>query len=202
MKRSGRCLLALLGSLVIAAPGCASTVTLTAPPTAKLSFTAPARPVRAHLGETTGAQCFRDELARALGAPGGIELAPPGAPADLSLSGKVDRIDVHSNRGDKEALMLYYTAFVITAPLAAAVYGAKDWHADATGDGELNAVDGTGRAVWRKALTVSVSETQRTMPTDEALKTAMQAAACRKLAVTLLNALTEAIAADPTLVAH
>src|SRR5262249_22811163 len=129
-----------------------------------------------------------------LSAPDGLQLATELAPSDLILSGAATRIEVHSNRGDKEVLMLYYTAFVVTAPLAAIVYGAKDWHADATADGDLTASDATNRWICKKRITVSIAESERTMPTDEALKTAMTSAVCRKLAATLLNGLAEHLA--------
>jgi len=75
------------------------------------------------------------------------------------------------------------------------MYGAKDWRADAAADGELIATDPSGAIIWRKAVTVSVSERQRTMPSADALKTAMTAAVCQKLATTLLNGLAEHLAA-------
>jgi hypothetical protein len=74
---------------------------------------------------------------------------------------------------------------------AAAMYGAKDWHADAAGDGELVASDAMNTVIWRKSVTVSISESQRTMPNHDALKAAMTSALCQKLASTLLNGLTE-----------
>ncbi len=89
---------------------------------------------------------------------------------------------------------MYFTAFVITAPIAAAMYGAKDWHADAAADGEVVAADAAGTVIWRKSVTVSIAESQRTMPSDEALKAAMSSAVCQKLAATLLNGLTEHLA--------
>lgn len=189
-------------AVAIAGMACSSTVTLTQPVTPKQPFSSPDMRVLAQVGDVAGATCFRDELGRALAAPGGIQLASGGSGADLSLSGRVSRIEVHSNRGDKEVSLLYFSAFVITAPIAAAMYGAKDWNADAAAEGELVAADRAGRVVWRAARTVAIGETQRTMPSHDALKTAMEGAVCRKLAVTLLNALTDAVTADPTLVAR
>jgi hypothetical protein len=168
--------------------GCASSVTLSTAPIAKH---APVLSPRARLAEFTGAPCFREESARYLSSPGGLQLAAESGANELTLTGRTTRIEVHSNRGDKEAAVLYFSAFVITAPIAAAMYGAKDWHADAAADGELTASDPTGAMVWRKSVTVSVAENQRTMPSREALEAAMTAAVCQKLAATLLNALTE-----------
>jgi hypothetical protein len=177
------------------ASGCASSVTLTTPPESKQVPSGLSRELRAEPGHLEGPPCFRQEVLRYLEAPGGIRLDGSGAPAELRLSGSLTRIEVHSNRGDKEAVLLYYTAFVITAPLAAIMYGAKDWRADAAADGELVATDTSGAVIWRKAVTVSVSERQRTMPSADALKTAMTAAVCQKLATTLLNGLAEHLAA-------
>jgi hypothetical protein len=132
--------------------------------------------------------------------PGGIQLAQAGESADVTLEGAVSRIEVHSNRGDKEASIAYFTAFVITAPIAAVMYGMKDWHADAAADGELSALDSAGKAVWSKKLTVSITESQRTMPTRQALNAAMEAAVCQRLAVSLLDALADAVAANPDMV--
>jgi hypothetical protein len=173
--------------------GCASSVTLTSPPVAKRAPEFPASP-RARLGDFTGAPCLREEVARYLSSPGGLQLAADGAPGDVTLTGAATRLEVHSNRGDKEAALAYFTAFVITAPIAAVMHGAKDWHADAAADGELVASDATGAIIWKRSVTVSVSESQRTMPTDEALRDAMTAAVCQKLAATLLNGLTEHLA--------
>ena len=183
------CLLALVSS-----GGCSSTVVLTVPPTAKQAPVELSRLPRVRLGELTGAPCFREEVTRYLSSPGGLQLGTEGGPSDLTLTGAATRIEVHSNRGDKEVAMLYFTAFVITAPIAAAMYGAKDWHADAAADGELVASDATNTAVWRKSVTVSISESQRTMPSHDALKTAMTNAVCQKLAATLLNGLAEHLA--------
>lgn len=170
---------------------CSSTVELTIPHTAKQAVPDVSRLPRAHLGDFTGPPCFREEVKRYLASPGGLQPALEGVPSELTLSGGATRIEVHSNRGDKEVAMLYFTAFVITAPIAAAMYGAKDWHADAAADGELVASDSTNTVIWRKSVTVSVSESQRTMPSHDALKTAMSSAVCQKLAATLLNGLTE-----------
>jgi hypothetical protein len=170
---------------------CSSTVVLTVSPTAKQAAPEVSRLPRARLGDFTGAPCFREEVTRYLASPGGLQLATGGVPSELTLSGGAARIEVHSNRGDKEVAMLNFTAFVITAPIAAVMYGAKDWHADAAADGELLASDARNTVIWRKSVTVSISEHQRTMPSHDALKAAMTSAVCQKLAATLLNGLTE-----------
>ena len=135
-----------------------------------------------------------------LARPGGLQLAKDGEVPDATASGQLRRVEVHSNVGDKAVAIPYYTAFVFTAPIAAVMYGAKDWHADAAAEGVLIVADRAGYVRWTKELTVSVSETQRTMPSDAAVKTAMHQAACEKLATTLLNAFTEAVAASPQLI--
>jgi hypothetical protein len=170
---------------------CASSVTLSTVPVAKQTPVLPAGSPRARLAEFTGAPCFREEVQRYLSSPGGLQLASQPGPDELTLAGRTTRIEVHSNRGDKEAAMLYFSAFVITAPIAAAMYGAKDWHADAAADGDLTASDPTGVTIWSRGVTVSVAESQRSMPSREALEVAMTAAVCQKLAATLLNALTD-----------
>lgn len=184
----------LVSALVfVLSGGCSSTVTLTVPPTAKQGSEVSGLP-RTRLGDFTGVPCFREEVTRYLSAPGGLQLATERGPSDLTLSGAATRTEVHSNRGDKEVAMLYFSAFVITAPIAAAMYGAKDWHADAAADGELIASDTANTVIWKKSVTVSVAESQRTMPSHDALKAAMTSAVCQKLAATLLNGLTEHLA--------
>lgn len=174
--------------------GCASSVTLTTAPVAKQTPRLPAGSPHVRLGEFTGPPCLREEAQRFLSLPGGLQLSTPPGPNELTLTGRTTRIEVHSNRGDKAAAVLYFSAFVITAPIAAAMYGAKDWHADAAADGELTALDPAGAKVWSRSVTVSVAESQRTMPTQEAVEAAMTAAVCQKLAATLLNALTDYLA--------
>jgi hypothetical protein len=193
MSRPLRVLAATIA--LVAACGCSSSVILSVPPTAKQAPAGLPPSTRARLGEFTGHPCLREEVTHYLSSPGGLQLAADGAQSDFTVSGRVTYIDVHSNRGDKEVALLYFTAFVITAPIAAAMYGAKDWHADAAADGELTAVDATGAEIWRKSVTVSVAESQRTMPSDQALKAALTTAACHKLAATLLNGLAEHLAA-------
>jgi hypothetical protein len=174
--------------------GCASSIVVSTPPVTKQ---APAGlvPPPVRLGNLAGPSCFAQAVAEYLATPGGLQLAAGDGPPGLILSGAATRIEVHSNRGDKEVALRYFTAFVVTAPIAAAMYGAKDWHADAAADGELVATDAAGATIWKKSLTVSVAESQRTMPTEEALNTAMTSAVCAKLATTLLNGLTEHLAA-------
>lgn len=181
--------------VLVVAQGCSSTVSLTVAPVAKRAPPELSSSARARLGAFTGAPCFREEVTQYLSAPGGLQLAVADDPAALTVSGNASRIEVHSNRGDKEAAMLYFTAFVITAPIAAAMHGAKDWHADAAADGELVATDAAGTIVWQKSVTVSIAESQRSMPTHEALQAAMTRAVCQKLAATLLNGLSEHLAA-------
>lgn len=190
MKWHARRTLACALVLVFGA-GCSSTVALTVPPISKQQGAETSRLPRARLGDLTGPSCFREEVTRYLSSPSGLQLAVEPRPSDVTLSGAATRIEVHSNRGDKEVAMLYFTAFVITAPIAAAMYGAKDWHADAAADGELIATDAANTVIWRKSITVSIAESQRTMPSHDALKAAMTSAVCQKLAATLLNGLTE-----------
>jgi hypothetical protein len=187
----------LLALIATIAAACSSAVTLTTEPVAKRAFPPARGRVSAQLGGLRGHACLRNEMVRYLSMPGGLQLAESSERPDFTLEGAVSRIEVHSNRGDKEASIAYFTAFVITAPIAAAMYGMKDWHADAAADGELSALDNNGKTVWTKKLTVSVTESQRTLPTREALNTAMEAAVCQKLAVNLLDALTDAINVDP-----
>jgi hypothetical protein len=189
MERRARSILSAL--VLVLSVGCSSTVTLTVPPAAKQASAQFSGLPRARLGAFTGAACFPEEASRYLSALGGLQLATEHALSDLTLSGAVTRIEVHSNRGDKQAAMLYFTAFVITAPIAAAMYCAKDWHADAAADGELIALDTANTVIWKRSVTVSISESQRTMPSHDALTAAMTGAVCQKLAVTLLNGLTE-----------
>jgi len=177
--------------------GCASSITLSEPPVAKLTTS---DRVRVALGRFEGDECFAKNVAGYLAQPGGLRLPGDGQTADVTASGQLRRIEVHSNLGDKAVSLAYFTAFIITAPIAAVMYGAKDWHADAAAEGQLTVSNSAGATAWTKELTVSVSETQRTMPSDEAVKTAMRGAACEKLAATLLNAFAEAVAADPGLV--
>lgn len=179
--------------VLLAVAGCSSSVVLTTEPTAKASPSG-LRPVAVAVGTVNGSACFREGLTRYLSAPGGLRLAGAGDSPDLTLSGDLRRIEVHSNRGDKELLVTYYTAFVVTAPLAALVYGFKDWQADAAAEGSLVATDRSGATVWSRDLTVSISENQRTLPEDDALKSTMNGAVCEKLATTLLNALAETLA--------
>ena len=188
-----------IGLLVVAlvASACASSVTLTVPPVDKLRPAGWREAVRVALGPIAGEPCFAEALKGYLAQPGGLQLADKREAAYASLTGRVDRIEVHSNRGDKEVSLLYFSAFIITAPIAAAMYGAKDWHADAAAEGSLSAADPSGRVIWQKTLTVSVSETQRSMPSADALNAAMTAAACQKLAATLLNAFAEHVGAQP-----
>jgi hypothetical protein len=193
MRTSLRRALLWAPSLLLLA-ACASSVTLTDPPLAKLSVAGASTSTRVKLASLSGDPCFRKEVLDYLRKPGGLRLAETGEESDLTLSGELRRLEVHSNRGDKEVSLIYFTAFIVTAPIAAVMYGAKDWHADAAAEGKLEAVDRAGATLWSKELTVSLSETQRTMPTAEALKTAMSAGACQKLATTLLNALAEELA--------
>ncbi len=175
--------------------GCASSIALTDPPVAKQTPPSLSHS-RARIGTFGGAACFGEEVKRYLSSPGGLVLAADENPSDLIISGVAKRVEVHSNLGDKQAAMAYFTAFVITAPIAAAMYGAKDWQADAVAEGELVASDAKGNVVWKKDLTVSITENQRSMPSDEVLKTALSEAVCQKLAATLLNGLTEHLASS------
>lgn len=177
--------------------GCSSSLVLTTPPVAKVVPDTLKRKITVRVGNIEGPECFRTELMAYLASPGGLERVSASEREELTLDGGVRRIEVHSNRGDKEAAMLYFTVFVVTAPIAAAMYGAKDWYADAAAEGQLTATDPAGRVLWSKELTVSVAERQRSMPTDEALKAAMSSAACQKIAATLLNALAEHVAVQP-----
>lgn len=188
-----------IGALALSATlfsGCASSITLSEPPVAKLTTSGEALVA---LGPFEGDGCFQKTVAGYLAQPAGLRLAPEGQMADVTLSGQLRRIEVHSNLGDKAVALSYFTAFIVTAPIAAVMYGAKDWHADAVAEGQLTASTHAGTTAWTKELIVSVSETQRTMPSDDAVKTAMGAAVCEKLATKLLNALAEALAANPNL---
>jgi hypothetical protein len=181
---------------------CSSSVTLTSKPVTKLTFAAQHTRISAQLGTLQGSVCLREELIRYLSMPGGIQLAGSGERSELTLDGGVSRIEVHSNRGDKEVSIAYFAAFLVTAPIAAAMYGMKDWHADAAADGELSALDRDGTAIWNKTLTVSIMERQRTLPSRQALNSTMEAAVCQKLAISLVDALTDAIDANPGIMAR
>ena len=178
---------AALVGLVSAA--CSSTVTLSDPPVERARPTAFQRPLRVAVNGISGDACFRREVDEYLAGSEVLQASSPDVSPDLVLSGDLRRIEVHSNRGDKEVAILYLSAFVVTAPLALKLYLVQDWRADAAAEGTLVAADPRGRRVWSLALTVFIIETQRTLPSHNALNTAMKAAVCRKLATTLLNAL-------------
>jgi len=180
-----------------ALPACSSSLTLTTDATRKVVPQGLREGAAVKLGDVRGDPCFRRELTAYLASPGGLELATAERAPTYIVDGDLRRIEVHSNRGDKEVAMLYFSAFVVTAPIAAVMYGAKDWHADAAAEGGLVVRDAGGRTVWQRALTVSIAESQRSMPTADALTSAMTAAVCQKLAATLLNAFGEHLAGRP-----
>jgi hypothetical protein len=114
------------------------------------------------------------------------------------VSGKIHRIAVYSNVFDKQVLVGWYTAFIITAPLAAVSYFGTGWRADAVATGEITALDGrTGQVIWRGAETFVAGEEAKSLPSEEAIAKAMADLACRNLATKLLNRFLESLAKTP-----
>ena len=59
----------------------------------------------------------------------------------------------------------YFTAFVVTAPIAAAMYAAKDWQADAAAEGTLSATDPAACQKLAATLLNALAESLPARPT-------------------------------------
>jgi hypothetical protein len=155
---------------------------------------------RVRIGEFEGAACLREHVQSYLAGSGKFAVAPAGRTddPDLVVSGKIHRIAVYSNVFDKQVLVGWYTAFIITAPLAAASYFGAGWRADAVATGEITVFDGhAGRVVWKGAETIVVAEEGKSLPSEEAITQAMADLACRNLATKLMNRFLESLTKAP-----
>jgi len=189
-----------LTALLLCLAACASTVELKAPLVSPVypEKLAAGRSVR--IGEFEGAACFQEHVQSYLAGSGKFAVAPGGRTddPDLVVSGKIHRIAVYSNVFDKQVLVGWYTAFIITAPLAAASYFGAGWRADAVATGEIAVLDGrAGKVIWKGAETYVVGEEGRSLPSEEAIAKAMADLACRNLATKILNRFLESLTKSP-----
>lgn len=179
---------------------CASTVELKAPLVAPVYPEALAAGRWVRIDEFEGAGCFRQHVRNYLAESGKFSVAPGSGTEDpdFIVSGKIHRIAVYSNVFDKQVLVGWYTAFIITAPLAAVSYFGTGWRADAVATGEITALDGrTGQVIWRGAETFVAGEEAKSLPSEEAIAKAMADLACRNLATKLLNRFLESLVKTP-----
>ena len=189
-----------LTTLFLCLAACTSTVELKAPLAAPVYPEGLAAGGRVRIGEFEGAACLQEHVQSYLAGSGKFAVEPGGRTddPDLVVSGKIHRIAVYSNVFDKQVLVGWYTAFIITAPLAAASYFGAGWRADAVATGEITVLDGrAGQVVWKGAETLVVGEEGRSLPSEEAITKAMADLACRNLATKLMNRFLESLTKTP-----
>lgn len=190
--------LAAINLFLLAA--CASTIEVKAPVMPRIYPEELKAGLRIRIDQFEGGDCFSQNVRNYLVESGKFTVVSglTDVDTDLKVSGKLHRIGVYSNVFDKQVLVGWYTAFIITAPLAAASYFGMGWRADAVATGEIVATDGrTGQTIWTGAETIVVGEEAKSLPSEDALAKAMADVACRNLATKLLNRFLDSLAKTP-----
>lgn len=193
-------LMFLITAGVFLLTACASSIEVKAPFVPRIYPEELKAGLRIRIGQFEGANCLPQHVQNYLVESGKFTVVSgvTDTDTDLGVSGKLHRIAVYSNVFDKQVLVGWYTAFIITAPLAAVSYFGTGWRADAVATGEITATDGrTGQTIWTGAETIVVGEEARSLPSEDAVAKAMADLACRNLATKLLNRLLDSLVKAP-----
>lgn len=111
-----------------------------------------------------------------------------GHKVNFVLSGDVDRHEAGSNAKDRNFTVGYFTAFIITAPIAYGYAAATDWKGYALASAKMSVVDTrTDDTIWSLKDSISINEQGNELVADDKIKEALLPIACKNLVTKMLN---------------
>lgn len=107
----------------------------------------------------------------------------------LVLSGNLEGYTANSNGDDRKASIIYFTAFIITAPIALGIYLSTNWEAYGLTSGSMQVTDTSTDLVFsdQKKINARVQTTGKSLASEEEIKEALFPSACKALATNLIN---------------
>jgi len=152
--------------------------------------------------QTQAGKCFREEIEVYLRESKGFAVLTSPEPLDdrqlekviegqkvnFVLSGDVDRYEAGSNAKDRNLTVGYFTAFIITAPIAFFYAASTDWKGYALASAKMSVVDTkTDETIWSLKDSTSINEQGNELVSDDKIKKALLPIACKNLVTKMLN---------------
>jgi len=107
---------------------------------------------------------------------------------DLVLSVNIEQYSAGSNVKDRNLTVGYFTAFIITAPIAAVYAAATEWEGYAVASAEMVVFDTSiDKIIWSKKDSVGIHEKGKSFVSDAEIQKTLLPMACKNLVTKMLN---------------
>ena len=106
---------------------------------------------------------------------------------DYIITGEIDKFVAGSNAGDRNIAIAYFTAFIITSPIALC-FANTNWEGYAIASANLKIVDArTSKSIWEKRHTIMSEEKDKSVIPQEQIHGVMLKIACNNIATEMMN---------------
>ena len=107
---------------------------------------------------------------------------------NLIISGKINKFRADSNVQDRNTTIDYFSAFIITAPIAGAIAATSEWEAYAIASAKMSVLDtSTDEKVWEKVTSVGINEEGDNIVKEDTVKEVLLPLVCKNLARKMMN---------------
>jgi hypothetical protein len=107
---------------------------------------------------------------------------------NLIISGEINKLRADSNVQDRNTAIDYFSAFIITAPIAGAVAANSEWEAYAIASAKMSVLDtSTDEKVWEKVTSVGINEEGDNIVKEDTVKEVLLPLVCKNLARKMMN---------------
>ena len=138
--------------------------------------------VKSYLEGTKGFRIIDDELKA-----NGTAAAGSDNKIDFILTGEMQKFGAGSNIDERNAAIAYFTAFIITSPIAIGIAN-TDWEGYAIASANISVLDaGSSKEIWAKQHSIMVEEKDDAMIAQDRAHLIFLDIACRNLSTEMMN---------------
>jgi hypothetical protein len=106
---------------------------------------------------------------------------------DYIITGEINKFVAGSNAGDRNIAIGYFTAFIITAPIAVGLAN-TNWEGYAIASASMKIVDAsTSKSIWEKQHTIMIKEKDKSVIPQEEIHAVMLKIVCNNIATEMMN---------------
>ncbi len=106
---------------------------------------------------------------------------------DYIITGEINKYVAGSNAGDRNIAIAYFTAFIVTSPIALG-FANTNWEGYAIESANMKIVDAnTSKIIWEKKHTIMIEEKDKSVIPQEQIHRIMLKIACNNIATEMMN---------------